>query len=97
MVSEPEKELNSEFSRDNFGSIDTTRLMNSDVMQDLDATVPHLSGSQHLDLEMLVEEFKNLFSDVPYRRGQSYYGVDIGDAVQVNSTPLPTFIGECLH
>ena len=59
--------------------IDTTRLTNSDVVQGLDAIVSHLSGSQHLHLEMLLQEFKNLFSDVPYRRGQIFYHVDVGE------------------
>ena len=60
-------------------SIYTTRLTNSDVVQNLDAIVLHLSGSQHLDLEMLLQEFENLFSDVPYRRGQIYWHVDVDE------------------
>ena len=72
-VSEPGRRLNSECYRDNYGSIDATRLTNSDVFQNPDP----------LDLAILLQEFKNLFSDVPYRRIQTYYDLDVGNVVPV--------------
>ena len=65
--------MNSECYRDNYGSIDAARLTNSDVLQNPDP----------LDLAILLQEFKNLFSDVPYRRIQTYYDLDVGNVVPV--------------
>lgn len=79
MVSEPEWELSGEFSTDNFGSIDTTRLANSNVVQNLDAKLSHLSGSQCQDLEKLLQELKHLFPDVCCRADQIYHDVDVSD------------------
>ena len=53
-------------------------------------------GSQHLDLAILdlLQEFKNLFSDVPYRRIQTYYNLDVGNVVPVQQHPCFQHLSE---
>ena len=87
VVSEPEEELGSALSSNSFGPTDTTRLTNSDVLQNLDSKLSHLSQSQRQDLEKLLLEFKHLFPDVPSRTDQIYHYVDVGNADPVNQHP----------
>ena len=61
----------------------TARLKNSDVFQDLNLKLSHLSQSQHQDLEHLLHEFEHLFPDIPNRTNAIYYDVDVGDATPV--------------
>ena len=58
----------------------TTRLMNTDVLRNLDSKLSHLSESQRQDLEKLLLEFEHLFPDVPTRTYQIYHDVDVGNA-----------------
>ena len=87
VVSEPKEDLSSELSIDSFGPTDTTRLMNTDVLRNLDSKLSHLSESQHQDLEKLLLEFKHLFPDVPTRTDQIYHDVDVENADPVKQHP----------
>ena len=65
----------------------TARLKNSDVLQDLNSKLSHLSQYQRRDLEHLLHEFKHLFPDVPNRTDAIYHDVDVGDATPEKQNP----------
>ena len=87
VVSEPEEDLGSELNSNSFGPTDTTRLTNSDVLRNLDSKVSHLSESQRQDLEKLLQEFEQLFPDVPTRTNQTYHDNDAGNADPIIQHP----------
>ena len=65
-----------------------TRLMNTDVLRNLDSTLSHLSESQRHDLEKLLLKFEHLFPDVPTRTDQIYdYDGDVGNADPIKEHP----------
>ena len=66
----------------------TARLKNSDVLQDLNSKLSHLSQSQRPDLEHLLHEFEHLFPDIPNRTDAIYHDDDVGDATSVKQPPL---------
>ena len=80
VVSKPKEDLGSELSSNAFGPTDTTRLTNTDVLQNLDSKLSHLSEIQRQDLEKLLLEFEHLFPDVPTRSDQIYHDIDVGYA-----------------
>ena len=87
VVSELKEESSSEPSGNSFSSTDTTRLTNTDVLQNLDSKLSHLSESQSQDLEKLLLEFEHLFPDVPTRTDQIYHDVDVGNADPLKQHP----------
>ena len=89
VVSEPTEDLGSELSSNtcSFGPTDTTRLTNTDVLQNLDSKLSHLTESQRLDLEKLLLEFEHLFPDLPTRTDQIYHVTDVGNADPVKQHP----------
>ena len=72
---------------DSFSLPGTAKLKNSDVFQDLDGKLSHLSQSQRQDLEHLLHEFEHLFPDIPTRTNKIYHDVDVGDATPVKQRP----------
>ena len=72
---------------ENFSLPGTAKLMNSDILQDLDSKLSHLPPSQCHDLEHLLQEFEHLFLDVPSRTDKIYHDVDVGDASPVKQHP----------
>ena len=72
---------------ENFNLPGTAKLMNSDILQDLDSKLSHLLPSQRQDLEHLLQEFEHLFPDVPTRTDKIYHDVDVGDATRVKHYP----------
>ena len=86
VVSEP-RELGGELSSSHLSPTDRTKLTNSNVPRNLDSKLPHLEDSQRQDLKKLLQECKDLFSDVPSRTDQIYHDVDVGDAAAVKQHP----------
>lgn len=82
VVSEP-KELNSELSSSHLSPTNTTKLTNSNVLRNLDSKLSHLEESRRQDLKRLLQEYKELFPDVPSRTDQIYHDVNVGDAAPV--------------
>ena len=72
---------------ENFSLPGTAKLLNSDILQDLDSKLSHLPPSQRQDLEHLLQEFEHLFPDVPSRTDKIYHDVDVGDATPVKQHP----------
>ena len=73
--------------KENFSLPGTAKLMNSDILHDLDSKLSHLPPSQRQDLEQLLQEFEHLFPDVPSRTDKIYHDVDVGDATPVKQHP----------
>ena len=86
VVSEP-KELNSELRSSHLSPTNTTKLTNSNVLRNLDSKLSHLEESRRQDLKRLLQEYKELFPDVPSRTDQIYHDVDVGDAAPVKQHP----------
>ena len=70
------KELRGELSSIHLSTTDTSKLTNSN----LDSKLSHLEESQRRDLKKLMQEYEDLFPDVPSRTGQIYHVMDVGDA-----------------
>ena len=85
VTSDPDEVVSS--CSENFNLPGTAKLMNSDILQDLDSKLSHLLPSQHQDLEHLLQEFEHLFPDVPTRTDKIYHDVDVGDATPVKQHP----------
>ena len=84
-TSDPDEVVSS--CSENFNLPGTAKLMNSDILQDLDSKLSHLLPSQRQDLEHLLKEFGHLFPDVPTRTDKIYHDVDVGDATPVKQHP----------
>ena len=65
----------------------TARLKNSDVLQDLNSKLSHLSQYQPQGLEHLLHEFEHLFPNDPNRTDAICHDVDVGDATPVKQHP----------
>ena len=85
VTSDPDEVVSS--CSENFNLPGTAKLMNSDILQDLDSKLSHLLPSQRQDLEHLLQEFEHLFPDVPTRTDKIYHDVDVGDATPVKQHP----------
>ena len=85
VTSDPDEVVSS--CSENFNLPGTAKLMNSDILQDLDSKLSHLLPSQRQDLEHLLQEFEHLFPDVPTRTDKIYHDVDVGDATRVKQHP----------
>ena len=66
-----------------FNLSETTKLSNSDILQQMDSKLTHLEPSQQEDIQQLVQKYSHLFPDVPSRTAMMSHDVDVGDAVQV--------------
>ena len=86
VTSDPDEVVSS--CSENFNLPGTAKLMNSDILQDLDSKLSHLLPSQRQDLEHLLQEFEHLFPDVPTRTDKIYHDVDVGDATPVKQHPI---------
>ena len=85
VTSDPDKVVSS--CSENFNLPGTAKLLNSDILQDLDSKLSHLLPSQLQDLEHLLQEFEHFFPDVPTRTDKIYHDVDVGDATPVKQHP----------
>ena len=74
------KELSGELSSIHLSTTGTSKLTNSNVLRNLDSKLSHLEESQRRDLKKLMQEYEDLFPDVPSRTGQIYHVIDVGDA-----------------
>ena len=66
---------------------ETTKLSNSDVLRNMDSKLSHLQPSQRQDVLDLVNEYAQLFPDVPSRTDMISHDVDIGDASPIKQHP----------
>ena len=85
-ASEP-KELSGELSSSHLRPTDTTKLTNYNVLQNLNSKLSYLKESQRQDLNKPLQEYKELFADVPSKTDQMYHDVDVSDAATVNQHP----------
>ena len=63
------------------------KLNNSDVMLDLDAKLSHLPPDQKADMKGLLNQYPELFTDVPRRTHLVSHNVDVGDATPIKQHP----------
>ena len=63
------------------------KLRNSEILQDLDSQLSHLSPSQLGELKALILAYPQLFSDVPSRTNLVQHEVDVGDAIPIKQHP----------
>ena len=63
------------------------KLKNSDVLNDLDDKLKHLSYEQRNELKDLMFKYKNLFPDVPTKTNLVYHDVDVNGATPVKQHP----------
>ena len=59
------------------------RLKNSDVLNNLDQVLQHLSDSRKEAIKGILQEFIELFPDVPGRTTAAVHDVDIGGAMPI--------------
>ena len=55
----------------------SSKLQNSDILQNLDQKLSHLDSDKRLELKQLVLEYEHLFPDIPSRTDKIYHDVDI--------------------
>ena len=63
------------------------KLQNSNVLNDLDSKVNHLLPDQQKDLIHLIEQFPDLFRDIPLQTHTTTHDVDVGDASPIKQHP----------
>ena len=63
------------------------KLKNSDVLCDLDKKLGHLSPDEKEDVEKVIGDFPELFSDVPGRTNLVEHDVDVGNAEPIKQHP----------
>jgi len=63
------------------------KLQNSDVLNNLDEKLGHLSDSQQSELTELIDERKDIFPDVPSVTIAAWHDVDPGDFVPIKQHP----------
>jgi len=68
-------------------TIQPVKLGNSQVLNDLDSKLSHLTQPQANELKALLNEYKDLFPDVPGRAEGMYHDVDVGDARPIKQHP----------
>ena len=68
----------------------TMKLHNSDVLLNLDKKLSHLPGEEKTVIKQLVEEFTDLFPDVPGKTIAAHHDVDVGDACPIKQHPYRT-------
>ena len=60
-----------------------TPVIKCDGDESVDFQIPHLTPSQQSDMESLILEYKNLFSDTPTRADTVYHDIDM-----INDNPI---------
>ena len=65
----------------NFVKSDPTlsKLMNSDILKDLDKKLSHLSLDKRLELKQLILEYEHLFPNIPSKTDKIYHDVELID------------------
>ena len=65
----------------------TAKLINSEILRNIDSRLAHLTQSQQQYLKELLSEYKQLFSDVPSNTDMIIHDVDVGDAQSIKQHP----------
>ena len=71
----------------------SSKLQNSDILQNLDQKLSHLDSDKRLELKQLVLEYEHLFPDIPSRTDKIYHDVDI-KATSLQNEPCKTAISQ---
>ena len=73
----------------NFHKTDPTcsKLLNSDILKDLDKKLSHLDQTRRNKLKVLILEYEHLFPDIPARTDQIYHDVDIEGLKPIKQHP----------
>ena len=69
--------------------VTTAKLQNTNVLNNLDAKLSHLSEPQRQDLKEIIQDFKHLFSDIPTRTDTIFHDVKLvsSDVIPVKQHP----------
>ena len=65
----------------------STKLENSQILQNLDSKLEHLPEIEKEQLKQLLCEYEHLFPDIPTRTDKIYHDVDVGDSLAVKQHP----------
>lgn len=68
-------------------TVQPVKLGNSQVVNNLGSKLSHLTQPQAKELKPLLNEYKDLFPDVPSRAEGMYHDVDVGDARPIKQHP----------
>ena len=63
------------------------KLLNSEILQDLDPKLSHLEKCQQAQMKSLILKYKNIFPDVPRRTNIVVHDVDVGEARPIKQHP----------
>lgn len=77
----------------------TAKLKNSNVLQNLESKLSHLSKSQSQKVKQLLHETEHFFPDIPNITYKIYHDVDVGDTTPLKQDPyrLNLTKQKCLH
>ena len=70
-----------------FSPLEFPPLKNSEVINDLEMKLSHLSDSEKKDMYNLIDNFSPLFKDTPGRTSLSYHDIEVGDASPIKQHP----------
>ena len=65
----------------------TVLLKNSDVLNNLDTKLSHLTALQQEDIKNLLQKYEHLFNDIPMQTNMLCHDVDVGDSSAVKQHP----------
>ena len=57
----------------------SSKLKNSDILEDLDQKLSHLTSDKKLELKQLILEYEHLFPDIPSKTDKIYHDVELID------------------
>ena len=82
----------SPYSKENFDIKDqvneySSKLKNSDILNNLDQKLCHLDTDQRNELKILIKSFSHIFPDVPNKTDYIVHDVEVGDANPVKQHP----------
>ena len=63
------------------------KLQNSNVLQQLDSKLDHLLPDQKQEIAEIIQQYKDLFPDVPNKTHIACHDVDVGDAAPIKQHP----------
>lgn len=63
------------------------KLKNSDILNNIDAKLQHVSREERNQLKYLIREYEHLFPDVPGRTEAIYHDVEVDNAKPVKQHP----------
>jgi hypothetical protein len=80
---EPDQNVNNDGKQNEYPN----KLQNSNVIDNLEQKIGHLSGIQQSQMSDLIHKWKDIFPDTPSITNAAYHDIDIGDAKPIKQHP----------